>query len=216
MHMQNKLKHAYAEQIWDVVDGYFLENNLSVAQGGRQHWVFWFHVTTLSLPYVSANKVPKATRTASTVRVCMLPPAESLSEGLGSRAAPCRCVQQVRTTAGLNGHPHLKEAGQNRQCRTRMKGTVRKAQHTRKFPHTDPRHICKHKIRVNAKRRSKDHVRLKPHRSCTVGNTLAAAQDSPEIPPAFCVVWTSPRRDCCCESSTPFATSSCEDLYFFD
>jgi len=165
--------------------------------------VFWFHVTTMSLPYVSANKVPKATRTASTVPVCMLPPAESLSEGLGSRAAPCRCVASyVHTvpagshTGGLNGHPHLKEAGQNRQCRTRMKGTVRKATHTRKFPHTDPRlmhislgSVCvKHKIRVNAKRRSKDHVRLKPHRSCTVGNTLAAAQDSPEIPPAFCVV----------------------------
>jgi len=26
--------------------------DLSEAQGGRQHWVFWFHLTTLSLPYV--------------------------------------------------------------------------------------------------------------------------------------------------------------------
>jgi len=57
--------------------------------GGRQHWVFWFHWTTLSpLPCVSPNKVPRtATRTANTILGCMLPPAESLSRGLDFKAA---------------------------------------------------------------------------------------------------------------------------------
>jgi len=61
---------------------------LSVAHGGRQHWVFWFHVTTLSLPYVSANIVLTATRTARTVPGCMLPASAILVAAAARFARP--------------------------------------------------------------------------------------------------------------------------------
>ena len=104
--------------------------------------MFWFHVTTLSLPYVSANIVPKATRTARTVPGCMLPAAESMSEGSQFKAAPSRYrSMHAMPACSRNGEhsqkcQHQTEVGHNRRYRTHMQDTVRNVR-----THTDPIHM---------------------------------------------------------------------------
>jgi len=109
-----------------------------VAHGGRQHWVSWFHLTTLSLPYALENIVPTATRTARTVSGRMLPAAERMSERLHFKAAPSRyrCMHTM-SACSRNGDTHKNTSTPLEQdtidVATHMQGTVRISKYTHQF-----------------------------------------------------------------------------------